>query len=168
MKRVLLPTDFSQNAFNAIRYAIQLLWNEECTFYLLNTYTPVLYDSVFILYNSSSLSLDEIYNENSLKGLEKIEEKIRQDYNNKKHCFEKIAEFNLLNESIREIVKDQNIDMVVMGTKGATGAEQILFGTHTVHAIKRIKCPLLAIPSGFHFKLPHNILFPTDYDVNYT
>lgn len=167
MKKILLPTDFSQNAYNAIRYAVQLVNNEECVFYLLNTYTPVLYDSDFILYNSSSLSLDEIYHQNSLKGLEKIKEKILQECG-EAHRFELIAEFNLLNEAIKEQVKDKQIDLVVMGTKGATGAEQILFGTHTVHAIKRVECPLLAVPSGFVFKDPYNILFPTDYDVNYS
>lgn len=167
MKKVLLPTDFSQNAYNAIRYAVQLLKNEECTFYLLNTYTPILYDSDFILYNSSSLSLDEIYQENSLRGLEKIKEKISQECG-EMHRFEVVAEFNLLNEAIKEQVKDRQIELVVMGTKGATGAEQILFGTHTVHAIKRVECPLLAVPSGFQFKTPYHILFPTDYDVNYS
>ena len=52
-----------------------------------------------------------------------------------------------------------------MGTKGATGAEEILFGTHTVHAIKKTKCPLLAIPAHFEYRAPKNILFPTDYEV---
>ena len=57
--------------------------------------------------------------------------------------------------------------MIVMGTQGATGAAQILFGTHTVHAIKRATCPILAIPSRCTFVEPHNILFPTDLDINY-
>jgi nucleotide-binding universal stress UspA family protein len=168
MKKILLPTDFSENAYNAIIYAVQLFKEEECTFYLLNTYTPVLYDSEFILYSPSPLSLDEIYKKNSQKGLEKVEKKIKKNFSNPKHHFEKISAFSLLNEEIKEQVKQKNIDLVVMGTQGATGAEQILFGTHTVHAIKRVKCPLLAIPSGFSYKTPQHILFPTDFDVNYT
>ncbi len=168
MKKILLPTDFSENAYNAIKYAVQLFMEEECTFYLLNTYTPVLYDSEFVLYSPSPLSLDEIYKKNSQKGLDKIEKKIIKEFSNPKHRFEKISAFSLLNEEIKEQVKQKNIDLVVMGTQGATGAEQILFGTHTVHAIKRVKCPLLAIPSGFPFKAPQHILFPTDFEVNYT
>lgn len=168
MKKILLPTDFSENAYNAIKYAVQLFKDEECTFYLLNTYTPVLYDSEYILYSPSSLSLDEIYKKNSQKGLEKVEKKIKKEFSNSNHHFEKVSAFSLLNEEIKEQVKQKNIDLVVMGTQGATGAEQILFGTHTVHAIKRVKCPLLAIPSGFNYKSPQKILFSTDFDVNYT
>ncbi|MCM4158708.1 universal stress protein [Antarcticibacterium flavum] len=168
MKKILLPTDFSENAYNAIRYAVQLFQKEECTFYLLNTYTPVLYDSEYILYSPSNLSLDEIYQKNSQKGLEKVEKKVKKEFSNPNHHFERISAFSLLNEEIKEQVRQKNIDLVVMGTQGATGAEQILFGTHTVHAIKRVKCPLLAIPSGFAYKSPQNILFPTDFDVNYT
>ncbi len=168
MKKILLPTDFSENAYNAIKYAVQLFQKEECTFYLLNTYTPVLYDSEYILYSPSTLSLDEIYKKNSQKGLEKVEKKIRKEFSNPNHHFERISAFSLLNEEIKEQVQQKNIDLVVMGTQGATGAEQILFGTHTVHAIKRVQCPLLAIPSGFAYKPPKHILFSTDFDVNYT
>lgn len=168
MKKILLPTDFSDNAFNAIQYAVQLFENEDCTFYLLNTYTPVLYDTEYILYSPSQLSLDEIYKNNSLKGLKKVEKKINQKFPNPKHTIEKISSFNLLNEEIVEQVKEKEIDLVIMGTQGATGAEEILFGTHTVHAIKKTKIPLLAIPSDFEFVPPKNILFPTDYDINYT
>lgn len=168
MKKILLPTDFSENAFNAAKYAVQLLRDEECIFYLLNTYTPILYDSDFIFNNSSSLSLDEIYHQKSLESLNASIKKLSLEFHNEKHEFESIAEFHHLNQAIKEQVQDKHIDLIVMGTKGATGAEQILFGTHTVHAIKQIECPLLAIPAKFQFKAPLNILFPTDYDINYT
>lgn len=168
MKKILLPTDFSENSYNAISYAIKLFQNEECVFYLLNTYTPVLYDSEYLTYNSPHLSLENIYHDNSLEGLEKIEKRIRGNLNNSLHKIEKLSSFSLLNEAIRHQVKTKNIDLIIMGTQGATGALQILFGTHTIHAIKRATCPLLAIPSEFIYKQPRNILFPTDFDINYT
>ncbi len=169
MKKLLLPTDFSENALNAIFFAVQLFREEACTFYLLNTYTPVLYDSDYILYSpASSLSLDELYRKNSMEGLEKIRRQISEKFPNPLHQYELISSFSLLNEEIKEQVSALQIDLVVMGTQGATGAAQILFGTHTVHAIKRTTCPLLAIPSGCGFSKPKNILFPTDYEINYT
>ena len=54
-----------------------------------------------------------------------------------------------------------------MGTKGATGAKEILFGSNTVHVFKNAKCPVLAIPSGFSFEKPIEILFPSDYEVDF-
>ena len=168
MKKILLPTDFSDNAYNAIKYAVELFKNEECIFYLLNTYTPVLYDTEYILYSPSPLSLDEIYKNNSLKGLAKVEKQIKKDLPNSKHQWEIVSSFNMLKDEIKEQVKEKEIDLVVMGTQGASGAEMILFGTHTVHAIKKATCPLLAIPSGFEFKTLNNILFPTDFDLEFT
>lgn len=169
MKKILLPTDFSENAFNAIRYAVQLFQHEECTFYLLNTYTPVLYDSDYILHSpASSLSLDELYKANSEKGLQKVKDLIKEEFSNSHHHYELISSFSLLNEEIKDQVSSKHIDLIVMGTQGATGAVQILFGTHTVHAIRRATCPLLAIPSGCKYSTPRNILFPTDYEINYT
>lgn len=167
MKKILLPTDFSDNAYNAIKYAVELFKNEECVFYLLNTYTPVLYDTEYILYSPTPISLDEIYKNNSLKGLAKVKKQIKKDSPNSKHQWEIVSSFNMLNDEIKEQVKEKEINLVVMGTQGASGAEVIFLGTHTVHAIKKATCPLLAVPSGFKFKTLNNILFPTDYDLEY-
>lgn len=169
MKRILLPTDFSENALNAVDYAVSLFKNEKTHFYLLNTYTPVLYDSDYILYSpTSSLSIDELYHKKSLSGLENVKETVLKKYSNSLHTFELISSFSLLNEEIKEQVKSKNIDLIIMGTQGVTGAAQILFGTHTVHAIRRAICPLLAIPSTSRYINPKNILFPTDFEINYT
>jgi nucleotide-binding universal stress UspA family protein len=166
MKKILLPTDFSENAYNAIRYAVQLFSKEECTFFLLNTYTPVLYDNEYLTYSSTQPTLTEIYRNNSLKGLERVYRRIKRNFQNEKHQFKKISSFNLLSDELKVQIKENEIDLVVMGTKGATGAEEILFGTHTVHAIKKVKVPLLAVPSHYDFKPPKEVLFPTDYEMD--
>jgi len=168
MKKILLPTDFSENAYNAISYAANAFKDEECIFYLLNTYTPVLYDSEYILYNSTQPNLAEAYKKNSLSGLRKVERKINRDFNNPKHQFEKISAFNLLIDEMKEQLKSKEIDLVIMGTQGATGAEEILIGTNTVHAINKLKAPLLMIPSGYEYQSPVNILFPTDYELHFS
>jgi nucleotide-binding universal stress UspA family protein len=164
MKNILLPTDFSENSYNAIKYGVQLLQDEECTFYVLNTYTPILYDNEYLVYSASQPTLTEIYKNNSQKGLSRILKRIKKNSTSNKHVFKTISSFNMLSDEIRTQVKDKEIDLIIMGTQGATGAEEILFGTHTVHAIKKTKCPLLAIPSQFEYRLPKEILFPTDYE----
>lgn len=168
MKKVLLPTDFSPNAYNAIDYAVKLFKDEECTFFLLNTFTPILYDTEYILYSSSQPGLEEIYRDNSEKGLNKVKRKLTRTDKNPKHYFEIISSFNLLIEEIQDQVKEKKIDLVVMGTQGATGAQEILMGTNTVQAIKKVKCPILAVPSEYEFSKPENILFPTDYEIDYS
>ena len=168
MKKILLPTDFSDNSWNAISYALHLFENENCTFYILNTYTPVIYHIEYVLVNPAQFGMGDPIRENALRCLDILSQKIKDNFNNPKHKFESIAAFNTLIPEIREIVKDKNIDMVVMGTKGATGAKEVLFGSNTVHVFKTVDCPILAIPDNFHFEAPLEILFPTDYEVDYS
>ncbi|MCL5128265.1 MULTISPECIES: universal stress protein [unclassified Algibacter] len=168
MKKILLPTDFSENSWNAIKYALQLFKNETCKFYLLNTYTPVIYHAEYVLVEPAQLGMIDSVRDEVLKNLEDYKTRIKNEFKNPKHTIETIGAFNMLIAEITEIVEDKAIDYVVMGTKGATGAKEILFGSNTVHVFKNVKCPILAVPSGFEFETPHEILFPTDYSIKYT
>tara|TARA_R110002049_G_scaffold283218_1_gene463242 strand:+ start:1592 stop:2443 length:852 start_codon:yes stop_codon:yes gene_type:complete len=167
MQNILLPTDFSENSWNAITYALQLFKNEPCKIYLLNTYTPVIYHIEYVLVSPAQYGLGDAIRENSLKNLDDFKTRIKKEFNNPKHTIETIAAFNNLISEIKDIVENKNIDYVVMGTKGATGAKEILFGSNTVHVFKNVKCPILAIPDGFQFERPHEVLFPTDYQIKY-
>ena len=167
MKNILLPTDFSDNSVNAIRYAVQLFKNEKCTFYLLNTYTPTIYYIEYVPINADPSGLSSAIKDNLLADLRNIVAKLKSEFKNPNHEFETIAAFNTLVLGISEVERDKNIDYIVMGTKGATGAKEILFGSNTVHVLKNAKCPVLAIPSDFKFEPLYDILFPTDYELDY-
>ena len=169
MKRIILPTDFSDNAFNAIRYAVNLFEQDSCTFYLLNTYTPAsYYVGVNLMSSYATLELEQIVVRNSKEGLDGLEERITKEFQNPNHIFVKISAFNLLHLEINELIAAHDIDMVVMGTKGATGAQEILIGTQTMHTIKRVQCPVIAIPSTFEYEEPKEILFATDFKFDST
>ncbi len=159
MRRVLIPTDFSENANNALEFAVELYKYEECTFYLLNT----IYDSDNVLHSS----IYEVYKERSLKELDAIVAKMKEKHPETPLHFKKISTVNLLNEEIASIVKEEHIDIIIMGTKGASGAQELLFGTYTVSAMKVAECPLLAIPENYQYQSPKNIVFATDYGINF-
>jgi len=165
MKRILLPTDFSENAYNALSYGVQLFADEECTFYLLNTYTPLaLHTGMMIdMPSYAAIQLEEVTKRNSMLGLKKTEKRLKKEFSNPNHSFEKISTFNLLISEIVDCVAAYNIDLIVMGTQGATGAKEVFLGTHTMFTIKNVKCPVIAVPSGFKFESPQEILFATDY-----
>ncbi|MDG1730384.1 MAG: universal stress protein [Algibacter sp.] len=167
MKNILLPTDFSENSWNAIVYALKLFKNETCKIYLLNTYTPVIYHVEYVLIDPAQYGLGDAVRETSLKNLDHLETRIKKEFNNPKHTIESIAAFNNLISEIVDIVEAKPIDFIVMGTKGATGLAEVLFGSNTVHAFKNVKCPIIAIPDGFGFEKPHEVLFPTDYEIDY-
>lgn len=165
MKKILLPTDFSENSWNAIQYALQLFQDEHCTFYLLNTYTPVIYHIEYVLVNPAQFGLGDAIRETSLKGLDSVLKKINDQFKNPNHIFECVAAFNTLIPEIREMIEDHGIDYVVMGTKGATGAKEVLFGSNTVQVFKNVTCPVIAVPNNFDYEAPKEILFPSDYNI---
>ncbi|RZV56152.1 MAG: universal stress protein [Flavobacteriaceae bacterium] len=167
MKRILLPTDFSENSWNAIKYALQLFKDSECNFTLLNTYTPMIYQFEYTLESSVGAELVDAMRETSVSKLDEMVDRIEKEFKNPKHIFGKTSSFNTLLREIDELYEGNTMDLIVMGTKGATGAKEILFGSNTVHVFKNAKCPVIAVPSGFEFEEPHEILFPSDYEVDF-
>lgn len=168
MKKIILPTDFSENAKNAIDYAVQLFKDETCTFYLLNTFTPVIYNYDYQMNTGSYMGqvIDTIRN-SSKENLQTLVEELQLKHKNNKHNFEMVSSFSLLTDEINHLVEKHDADLIVMGTKGASGLKEVLFGSNTIHVIKKSDCPVLAIPDGFMFEAPKEILFPTDYKVDY-
>ena len=167
MKRILLPTDFSKNAWNAISYAAQLFKNETCTFYLLHTYTPIIYHTEFVMLNPNDIEISNIVRETAEKDMEETRKKLLENYPNPKHSVETMVSFNTLINEIKDQIKALKIDFIVMGTKGATGASEILFGTNTVHVLNHIKCPLIAVSEKYKAQSPDNVLFPSDYYISF-
>lgn len=167
MLRVLLPTDFSDNSFEAIRYALLTFKEMECEFHLLHTYMPPIYQMEYVLGSPGQIGLGDEIRETAVNNLDKLQKRLEDQYNNRKHTFDSHICLNTLPNQVNEMVEDKKIDLIVMGTKGATGAQEILFGTHTVHIIKKAKCPVLAIPPNFEYEVPKEVLFPTDYDVDF-
>lgn len=87
MKNILLPTDFSKNAFKAIKYAVELFENEDCSFHLLNTFTAGAYSMVSFADGHSSLMLEEITRKNSESELLEIERKLKTKVKYPRHTF---------------------------------------------------------------------------------
>jgi nucleotide-binding universal stress UspA family protein len=168
MKKIVLPTDFSDNALNAINYALQLFKDDVCTFYLLNTYTPMIYTYEYqINADQHMMEAVDMVKKNSKTKLDELLRSLKKKYNNPKHKYATISSFSILSDEVVEFADKHNIDLVVMGTKGASKAREVLFGSNTIHVIKKAKCPVLAIPENFSFEAPKEILFPTDYKIDF-
>ena len=165
MTRILLPTDFSENALTAIRYALTLYKDLKCTFFLLNSYMPPVYHTEYLMGSPAQIGLGDIVQQNSQDNLEALKNTLEKEFNNPLHTFITHSALNVLSSEITRTVEAEQIDIIVMGTQGASGAKEILLGTNTVHVIKNAKCPVLVIPSGFEYEAPEQILFPNDFEV---
>tara|TARA_R110002050_G_scaffold106801_4_gene216941 strand:+ start:54849 stop:55688 length:840 start_codon:yes stop_codon:yes gene_type:complete len=167
MKKILLPTDFSKNALNAIYYALKLFKGENCTFYLLNTYTPTIYNYDFQLKPGGLGNVVEVPI-STIGELDDLKKDLKRKFVNAKHKFINISAFNSLTDEIKNLVIQEKIDLIVLGTKGASGIKEVVFGSNTIHIIQKVKCPVLSIPDGYVFEKPTEILFPTDYGIDFT
>lgn len=168
MKRILIPTDFSNNAYCALFYATRLFQNEACQFFILNTFevdTPVLTSRLDT--NKGKLMYEELSTQSKEKLTETLHT-ITRDTEDLTHTFETISVSKNLSETINKTIKNKRIDLVVMGTKGATGMKEVFMGSNTVKVITRIKgCPVLAVPDEYDFKKPLEIAFATDFRRSY-
>jgi len=166
-RKILLPTDFSLNAENAIQYAIELYKNEECDFYILNVFHVMSFaaDNMLVpeIGEIAYKSAKETSEEELLNTLNNYQKK-----NISRHKFFTISKFNSLLNSIDEAVEEYNIDLIVMGTQGATNAKGIIFGSNTVMVMEKERsCPVLAIPAEVNYSKPKEIVFPTSYENPY-
>ncbi|SDE44431.1 Nucleotide-binding universal stress protein, UspA family [Pricia antarctica] len=164
MKNILVATDFSNNAYCALFYAVKLLASKPCTFYLLNVFdelTPLYGKKPKLL--GSKKRLEEVYIE-SKERLTETSHRILMDNDNPLHRFETLSEKGMLTTIISKTLSKKQIDLVVMGNKGLTEAADIFFGSNTIRALKKInRCPVLAIPGEMDFKQPKEIAFVTDF-----
>jgi len=65
--------------------------------------------------------------------------------------------------NIQKVVDQESIDFVVMGTKGATGWFDSLFGTNTSSVISSISVPVLSVPNEAKFEKIDTIAFTTRF-----
>lgn len=168
-RRILLPTDFSNNAWHAIVYAIELYKNDHCEFFLLNVFstTSNVIDSLLNMEPGSELY--QLAKDKSETGLAKVLDKIalRED-NNPKHNFTSISTFNNPQEAIKHIVEEKDIELIVMGCKGATRSRKVAYGSVAMYAMEKVRnCPVIVVPEGATYTLPKEIVFPTSYKTHF-
>ena len=168
MKTVLIPTDFSENGYNAVRYGVQLFGRQPCTFILLNTFLPAGMNTGNGINFPVPITADDYDEQNSLNGLKRTLSKINGDFSGLDHHFETISSLNLLVEAIMDQIAERSIDLIIMGTQGATGARELFLGSTTQKVISGINnCPLLVIPSKSEYRPWHHIGFATNFDRHY-
>lgn len=162
MKKILIPTDFSENAWNALTFALALFAKEKCHFLLLHI-NPIVYTGAENAVIMPHHLLKETVIEKSQEKLKSWTQKIEKASANKNHIFESLAVYDFFVDAIKFQLEKSEVDLIVMGTKGATGLKKVTIGSNTGHVITKIKCPLLAVPENAQFKGLKEIMFPTDY-----
>ncbi|WP_299249670.1 universal stress protein [uncultured Aquimarina sp.] len=167
MRKILIPTDFSENTMNAIRYAVELFKYEKSEFLIFHAYADEVYDHNTLV---SRIILEELKKEVHKKSdeeLTKILSVLHKVSPNPRHEYKTLSVFGTLVDEANDLVDQENIDILIMATRGQTDDRKITFGSNTLQVLKYVKCPVLAIPINCTYTQPKNILFPTDYMLPY-
>ena len=149
MKNILIPTDFSEDSKNAIKFALEYFKSISVNFYLLHV---------------SQGNIVETSVQSPSEQLNSEVEFINNFKSNSEHIFHPIFENLSLVEGIRKHLGEKQIDYIVMGTKGGSTLNPIVIGSNTSEVITKVKCPVLVVPRLAKHKGIHNIAFPTDYN----
>lgn len=163
MKRILLPTDFSENSLNAIRYAMAFFKNSEVDFFVLNVQKISNYTTADLMSRSSGSTVYRAILDDNKKSLNKFIEKLKKECVGEKYTFHGLVDFDVFTDAMQQAVVTKNIDLIIMGTNGATGAKEVLFGSNTLNVIRQVNCPLIAVPEAYTFKDIKNVLFSINY-----
>ena len=167
-KKILIPTDFSKNAWNAATYAADLFKDVTCTFYILNAYTVTGYSLGDLMVPEPGSDSYERAKKIAINGLDKIRDMLDFRAQNDKHTYETLCVYNDPLSAMREFIEKKDIDMVVMGTKGSTNSRGALFGSNTITAMEKLRnCPVIGVPLDTRFGILKEIVFPTSYKTHY-
>lgn len=146
MKTIIIPTDFSPVATNAMNYAVEMAKQMGASVLLFNVYqipvtmteVPVMLVSADELKKSSEQQLAELKRsiEHVTSGTVKVYTESRLGNT--------VDELEILSNNIKPFA-------VVMGTRGATGMDRVLFGSTTLTAMRHLTWPLIVVPPGKQF-----------------
>jgi nucleotide-binding universal stress UspA family protein len=149
MTIILTLVDFSDASANAVSFAAELSKRSSAR---------------IIIANILQKGGDEEETKNKLKS---IESDLKKSFDI--NCETFLAHGSLI-PTLKKIIAVQRPDIIVMGTKGASGLKKMLIGSNTVNVISKIKVPVLVIPEvarfeNFFKKGKNRIVLATDLDM---
>lgn len=159
MKRILVPVDFSSTSKKAFRFAVDIASKSGGSVVLYHLYSPG---------KKAILGLGEnvtIYNkhieENSLKRLQRLKKKVLADA--EEVPVSTIVGRTPLIDNILGFAEHNYIDMIVMGTQGASGLKKVIIGSVAAKIIEKSNIPVLLVPEKFEWNPIEKIVFTTDF-----
>ena len=156
MKRIIVPTDFSSGAWNALVYAMDLAQT-------LNVNQLLVLNSYYEPHSGAAtmLSIQELMKKESEQDLEllrkKIEEKGYEQLLDIQYKSVHASLVGALNSQLKE-----SGQLIVMGTIGETGALEKLIGSNASLVISNVNCPVLVIPPDGRFSFTGKLLLAGD------
>ncbi|QOI95970.1 MAG: universal stress protein [Flammeovirgaceae bacterium] len=160
MKKILVPCDFSEQAVNAFRFAVDVADQAKGEVHLVHVIElPVMHDSVLM----PVMSFEEALLKELREKAEKEFKKLKDKYAGKLSVTSQVI-FGATSRMITDYITDNAIELVVMGTKGASGVKEVLIGSNAEKVVRRSPVPVIAIKKYAKASSIKNIVFPNTLD----
>lgn len=162
MKKILVPTDFSENSRSAFLYAVKLAESLGATLTLMHCYHPTA-NQINDLYFTNTEELENL----SAQRLDFFVEKSFADSMDEAilaDMVEQKLEVGFAADKLVEISKTGEYDMIVMGATGSTGVLERIFGKVSLYVAQHAECPVLLIPAGVRFSEVKDIMYASEYE----
>lgn len=158
--KILGLVDFSALSVNAAEYAAGLAEKLEAELVLLHVVFVEGFPRAEML---NSRLLEKAMEERAQLEGDRLMKQLEQSHKgNVKMKFERLDGYPLEKE-VEEYAVRNGVDLVVMGTKGATGLKKVLMGTSATAVIGHSSIPVLAIPEHARFRQPRHIVYASDF-----
>ena len=160
MKTIIVPTDFSPIATNAMNFAAEMAVNINASLMLLHVYqVPVSMTDVPVVL----VSADELKKESEAK-LQEIKNALAHITSGKIKVYTE-ARMGDVSGELEDVCKHIKPFAVIMGTRGTSGVERVLFGSTTLTAIRHLTWPVIVVPPGKEYGTGiKKIGFACDFD----
>ena len=160
MKTIIVPTDFSPIAKNAMNFAADMATNINASLLLLHVYqVPVSMTDVPVV----MISTEELKKSSESK-LQELKDALTHITSGKIKIYSE-ARLGDVSDELEDVCKRIQPFAVIMGTHGASGMERILFGSTTLTAIRHLKWPVIVVPPGKEYGTGiKKIGFACDFD----
>ena len=146
IKSILVPTDFSEHAGHALHLARQLALKQKASLQLLHIVEQT--GSNYLTAVSGGDSQDQLDNVYVVKLIEKVKGELQLIANELAEEGIKTTYKIKIGNPFKQIsshIKSDNYDLIVMGTQGASGMEEIMVGSNTEKVIRHAKCPVISL-----------------------
>lgn len=146
MKKILVPSDFSENANLALKHAIQVA-NE------FGGIVNVVHIYQIATSTASFVSIDDIVKADREAEVADLIDTMKPLLSNNATIEGHVRKGNSV-ENICDLAKKMNVDIIIMGTKGAGGMKKMFMGSTASNVILNTTIPVLVIPNEFsNFKI---------------
>ncbi|MDX5418790.1 MAG: universal stress protein [Hymenobacteraceae bacterium] len=164
MRRILVPTDFSDQARNAFEVAVSLAQKTGAAIKLLHV---VEMPSSYSFSATGDLvggnGMEQVY---MMKLLENTKYRMSELINSINHeGVEVVQEVDAdsVIRKIRRVISDDKVDLVVMGSKGSSGMDEFLIGSNTEKVVRTAECPVLTVKGRVPRFDIRNIVLASDF-----